>query len=68
LASLACDETTAFYVGDQLFTDIWGANKAGIMSYLVKQIAKKEEAQIVLKRFLEKPVLYFYHKKKRKET
>jgi predicted HAD superfamily phosphohydrolase YqeG len=57
------DEATTFYVGDQLFTDIWGANRAGFMSYLVKQIDKKEELQIVIKRFLEKPVLYFYWKK-----
>ena len=44
----------------QLFTDVWGANRAGIMSILVKPIAKKEEIQIVLKRYLEKIVLIFY--------
>ena len=55
-------ETTLF-VGDQLFTDIWGAKKAGMMTYLVKPIHPKEEIQIVLKRYLEKIVLYFYHKK-----
>ena len=55
-------ETTLF-VGDQLFTDIWGAKKAGMETYLVKPIHPKEEIQIVLKRYLEKVVLYFYHKK-----
>ena len=54
-------ENTLF-VGDQLFTDVWGAKKAGIFSILVKQIDKKEESQIVLKRYLEKIVLYFYKK------
>lgn len=58
-------ETTLF-VGDQLFTDIWGAKKAGMETYLVKPIHPKEEIQIVLKRYLEKIVLYFYHKKKDK--
>ncbi|MCL2719359.1 MAG: YqeG family HAD IIIA-type phosphatase [Lachnospiraceae bacterium] len=58
-------ETTIF-VGDQLFTDIWGANIAGINSYLVDRIGKKEEIQIVIKRYLEKPVLYYYKKSKRK--
>ena len=48
------------FVGDQLFTDIWGANKAGLHSILVNQIDKKEEIQIVLKRILEKPILYMY--------
>lgn len=50
------------FVGDQLFTDVWGAKKAGIVTYLVKPIHPKEEIQIVLKRYLEKIVLYFYHK------
>ena len=55
-------ETTLF-VGDQLFTDVWGAKKAGIMTYLVKPIHPKEEIQIVLKRRLEWIVLFFYHRK-----
>ena len=54
-------ENTIF-VGDQLFTDIWGAKKTGINTYLVKPIHPKEEIQIVLKRRLERVVLYFYHK------
>lgn len=51
------------FVGDQLFTDIWGAKKAGLTTYLVKPIHPKEEIQIVLKRYLEKIVLFFYHRK-----
>lgn len=50
------------FVGDQLFTDVWGAKRAGIASWLVKPIHPKEEIQIVLKRRLERIVLYFYHK------
>lgn len=59
---------TTFFVGDQLFTDIWGARKAGIRTYLTSPIHPKEEIQIVLKRYLEKIVLYFYHKQERKRT
>lgn len=54
-------ETTLF-VGDQLFTDVWGAGRAGIETYLVRPIHPKEEIQIVLKRKLERIVLYFYHR------
>lgn len=54
-------ETTLF-VGDQLFTDVWGAKKAGIQTYLTKPIHPKEEIQIVLKRRLEWIVLFFYHR------
>lgn len=54
-------------VGDQIFTDIWGANRAGLHTILVKPIDKKEEIQIVLKRYLEKPILYFYRREKRRK-
>ncbi len=53
------------FVGDQLFTDIWGANNAGIRSILVRPIAKHEEIQIVLKRIPERLILHFYLKKHR---
>lgn len=59
-------ENTVF-VGDQVFTDIFGANRTGIASILVKPINKKEEIQIVLKRKLEWVVLKFYKRKLRKK-
>ncbi|MBQ3967169.1 MAG: YqeG family HAD IIIA-type phosphatase [Lachnospiraceae bacterium] len=67
---LACrqmktDRTNTVFVGDQIFTDVLGANLAGIPSILVEPIHPKEEIQIVLKRYLEKIVLFFYHRKKR---
>ena len=52
------------FVGDQLFTDVWGAKKLGIVTYLVKPIHPKEEIQIVLKRRLEWIVLFFYRRGK----
>ncbi len=54
---------TTLFVGDQLFTDVWGAKKAGIFTYLTKKIHPKEEFQIILKRGLEAIVLFFYHRK-----
>ena len=59
-------ENTVF-VGDQLFTDVWGARKAGIVTWLVKPIHPKEEIQIVLKRRLERIVLFFYHRNKKQK-
>ncbi len=52
-------ENTLF-VGDQIFTDVMGANIAGIRTVLVKPIHPKEEIQIVLKRIPEKLILFFY--------
>jgi HAD superfamily (subfamily IIIA) phosphatase, TIGR01668 len=54
------------FVGDQLFTDIYGAKRTGLRTILVKPINPKEEIQIVLKRYLEKIVLYFYEKEIKK--
>lgn len=54
------------FVGDQLFTDVWGAKKLGIVTYLVRPIHPKEEIQIVLKRRLERIVLFFYHRQEEK--
>ncbi len=53
LAEFNLDPQNAIFVGDQIFTDIWGANKAKIDSYLVNRIGKKEEIQIHLKRIPE---------------
>ncbi len=60
------DETNTLFIGDQLFTDVWGAKRAGIHTILVKPIHPKEEIQIVLKRRLEAVVLFFYRRKKKK--
>ena len=56
---------TTFFVGDQLFTDVWGANRAGLYSILVRPINPREEIQIVLKRYPEAVVLWFYNKRKK---
>ena len=64
---MGSDRETTVFVGDQIFTDVWGANLAGLETFLVEPIDKKEEFQIVLKRFLEKPILYCYKRKCRKK-
>ncbi len=58
------DIKSTVFVGDQIFTDIYGANRLGIYSILLKPIHPREEIQIVLKRRLEAIVLYFYHRSK----
>ena len=63
MEEMGTDPQSTFFVGDQLFTDVWGAKKAGLLTYLVKPIHPKEEIQIVFKRKLERIVLFFYHRK-----
>ena len=57
-------ENTIF-VGDQIFTDVYGANRTGLRTLLVKPIHPKEEIQIVFKRILEKPIVgcYIIHRR-----
>ena len=40
------DLKSTLFVGDQLFTDVYGANRAGIYSVLVKPIHPKEEIRL----------------------
>ena len=65
---IGTDPDRTIFVGDQLFTDIYGAKRAGIRTILVKPIHPKEEIQIVLKRYLEKIVLHFYQKDEGKNS
>ncbi len=54
------------FIGDQLYTDIMGANIAGLKSILVRPISSHEASWIKLKRIIEKPVISLYemsHKK-----
>ena len=59
---MGTDRETTLFVGDQLFTDVYGANRCGIYGILVKPINPREEIQIVLKRYLEAPILHCYKK------
>ena len=61
---MGTDKKNTFFVGDQLFTDVYGANRTGIHSILVTPMNPKEEIQIVIKRYFEKIVLWQYRKKK----
>ncbi len=62
---MGTNKENTLFVGDQLFTDIWGAKRIGIRNILVKPINKNEEIQIVLKRYLEKIILKEYRQKKK---
>ncbi|MFU0827820.1 MAG: HAD phosphatase, family IIIA [Lachnoclostridium sp.] len=60
------DKSNTVFIGDQLFTDIYGAKRAGIKSFFVKPIGPEKEIQIILKRYLERIVLFFYRREKQK--
>lgn len=45
-------QSTAF-VGDQIFTDVWGANRMGLLTVLTEPIEQYENSFFYIKRFLE---------------
>lgn len=52
-------------IGDQLFTDIYGANRSHLPSILVKYIGFYKKERKGIRRNLEKIVLWFYSHSKR---
>ncbi len=65
---MGIDPSQAISVGDQIFTDTWGARRSGIRAILVDPIdPSREEIQIRLKRILEKPVLRAFERAHRGE-
>ena len=60
ISMLELEKAQVVCVGDQLFTDIYGANQSGIDSILVDFIRLPEEKKIGKKRILEKWILWFY--------
>lgn len=62
LMELKPDEASV--IGDQIFTDVYGGNRAGMYTVLVKPIDRNEYFWIRFKRLAEKYVLAKYHKKR----
>jgi len=60
MQKMGTDISNTLLVGDQIFTDLWGGSFMGMYTILVKPINPKEEIQIVLKRILERPILWLY--------
>jgi len=55
----------AAVIGDQIFTDIFGGNRAGMHTILVKPIVNSEYVFIKAKRVIEKYILKKYEKRPR---
>ena len=57
---MGTDRSDTLVIGDQLFTDIWGANNTGLKSVMVGKIAFHEETHIYFKRVAEVIILAVY--------
>jgi len=65
LMDVGLDE--AAVIGDQIFTDVYGGNRIGMYTILVKPIHRRESILVMLKRYPEKLVLSKYTKKIQQE-
>lgn len=53
---MGTDAAHTLFIGDQIFTDVWGANRAGMYTMLTQPIdPSTDEIQIVIKRWFEGP-------------
>lgn len=55
------DETVV--IGDQLMTDVFGANRIGVYSILVIPVKNKDEWKTKFNRFMEKRILAYFKRK-----
>ena len=60
LALLGISKEQSVCIGDQLFTDICGANRCGIDSILVHYITVHDKEKIGIRRHMEKCILFFF--------
>lgn len=59
---LQVDQEKILFIGDQVLTDIIGANRMGYYSILVGPVSRMEGFLIVAKRLLERASIFFYRR------
>lgn len=52
-------------IGDQIMTDVWGANKMGFTSIFLDKLKKEDFKWTKLNRVAEKLILNHFHRQKR---
>ena len=65
MALLGTDEKSTAIVGDQIFTDVYGGNRAGLMTILVMPVSDKDEWITKVKRGLERRIINAYEKSRK---
>jgi len=62
LEILKMDASEAIMIGDQMFTDVWGGNRAGIRTIWVERMAHREFFGTKFSRMIERLLSRFIHK------
>lgn len=65
MRKIGADKSSTVLIGDQVFTDVYAANRAGLVSVMVDPIEAKETPFFGFKRAMERVVLRSYRKKEK---
>ena len=65
---MGTDISSTAIVGDQVFTDVWCGHNAGMLSIMTAPICGRDQFVTKIKRPLEKIVMAFYFRRKRKNV
>jgi len=60
MRQLGANKKNTALIGDQVFTDVYAGNRAGLLTFMVEPIEAKETPFFGIKRKLEKVVLKDY--------
>jgi HAD superfamily phosphatase (TIGR01668 family) len=60
MEQLGVDASRTIMIGDQMFTDIYGANRLGIYTVMVRPLAKREFIGTKISRLIEKVLLLWF--------
>ena len=60
---LGSEPSRTVMIGDQMFTDVWGANRSGIYSIMVRPMARREFIGTKFSRIAERVLLGYFRRK-----
>jgi uncharacterized protein len=63
MQDLGSDPAKTIMIGDQMFTDVWGGNRVGIYTVMVRPIARREFLGTKVSRVAEKALLAWFRRK-----
>ena len=65
---MGSNSASTVMVGDQIFTDMWCGHNAGLLCVMTAPICNRDQFVTKIKRPLEKLIMSFYFRRKRKHV
>ena len=68
MKDMGSNRASTVMVGDQIFTDMWCGHNAGLLCVMTAPICNRDQFVTKIKRPLEKLIMSFYFRRKRKHV